>query len=118
VPIEAELAITQPARRRIQRGKTSLPLGSGMLLLFPEDGILGTNKKEIWMKDTHISLDLLFIDSKGKIRKIVERTVPRSLISFSSDEDIKGVLEVNAGFAEQFEIRVGDDVAPANIFLD
>jgi uncharacterized membrane protein (UPF0127 family)/O-antigen ligase len=118
VPIEAELAITQPARRRIQRGKTSLPLGSGMLLLFPEDGILGTDKKEIWMKDTHISLDLLFIDSKGKIRKIVERTVPRSLISFSSDEDIKGVLEVNAGFAEQFEIRVGDDVAPANIFLD
>jgi uncharacterized membrane protein (UPF0127 family) len=111
VPIAVELAKTERARKYGLMGKTSLSTDSGLLLVFPE-----VQNVNIWMKDTYFPLDLLFIDSTGKIKKIVKGTTPFSLKIIESDEMVKAVLEVNAGFVQNFGIQTGDSIGPLNIF--
>jgi uncharacterized membrane protein (UPF0127 family) len=82
-----------------------LPVDEGMLFVFP-----GPQRINMWMKDTPSSLDLLFIDQKGIITRIVENTVPDSTTIISSDGDAVAVLEVNAGTARQLRITTGDTV--------
>ena len=70
--------------------RRSLPVDRGMLFIYPYQSIV-----KMWMKDTHIPLDMVFINSKGIVKKIVERTVPFSLNVISSGEAVKAVLELN-----------------------
>ena len=70
---------------------THLPSEEGML--FPED------KPQImtmWMKNTLIPLDMLFIDTHGKILCLLENTQPESLEILSCDKPVKAVLETPA----------------------
>ena len=62
------------------------------------------------MKNTFISLDLLFINSKGVITKIFRESKPLSLQPIPSEKAVKAVIEVNAGFTKKREIMVGDFV--------
>ena len=62
------------------------------------------------MKDTHIPLDMVFINSKGIVKKIVERTVPFSLNVISSGEAVKAVLELNGGTSNRIGLKRGDQV--------
>jgi uncharacterized membrane protein (UPF0127 family) len=64
----------------------------------------------MWMKNTVSSLDMLFIDQEGTIRRVVERTVPESLAIIDSLVPVRATLEVAAGTAERLDIRVGDKV--------
>ena len=64
----------------------------------------------MWMKNTLIPLDMLFIESDGRIAKIVERTVPLSLASIASERPVRAVLELNAGTAARLGIQPGDRV--------
>ena len=64
----------------------------------------------MWMKDTPLSLDMLFIAADGRIVNIVADTVPRSLAVIRSSEPVLGVLEVRAGTARRLGIRPGDRV--------
>ena len=64
----------------------------------------------MWMKNTLIPLDMLFIAEDGVVVKVVERTVPLSLTSISSDRAVRGVLELNGGTADRLGIRPGDQV--------
>ena len=85
--------------------RSSLPAGQGMLLL---------NKKpqqlNIWMKNTFIPLDIIYIDRDGYIVKIVENAQPESTTLMPSDGKVKAVLELNAGQVQQQDIVVGDRV--------
>jgi len=62
----------------------------------------------MWMKNTYISLDMIFFARDGKIIKIVSHTKPLSLDIISSDIPVAGVLEVRAGTVEKLNITVGD----------
>ena len=64
----------------------------------------------MWMKNTLLPLDILFIKIGGAITKIVERTVPMSETKILSDESVIAVLELNAGTTDRLGIRVGDFV--------
>ncbi len=64
----------------------------------------------MWMKNTVIPLDMLFIAEDGVIVKIVERTVPLSLTTIYSDARVRAVLEINGGMANRLGIRPGDRV--------
>lgn len=85
--------------------RTSMPADQGMLLL---------NKKpqrmNIWMKNTFIPLDIIYIDRNGHIVKIVENARAESTSVMPSDGKVKAVLELNAGQVRQQEIAVGDRV--------
>jgi uncharacterized protein len=65
----------------------------------------------MWMKNTYISLDMIFIRADGRIARIAENTVPHSEATISSGVPVKAVLEVIAGTAKRLGIAPGDRVA-------
>ncbi len=64
----------------------------------------------MWMKNTFIPLDMLFIAADGRIVNIARRTVPQSLETIPSAAPVRWVLELNAGAAARLGIRAGDRV--------
>jgi uncharacterized protein len=67
--------------------------------------------ENMWMKNTYIELDMLFIDAHGRISKIIERAVPLSLQTLSSDVPVSAVLELRGGQAAKLGLRTGDSVS-------
>ncbi len=82
-----------------------LPEQHGMIFLYPQPG-----RRSMWMKNTYIPLDILFIRASGRITNIARHTEPLSLSSISSSEPVNYVLELNAGAAERLGIEAGDTV--------
>ena len=78
---------------------------AGMLFDFEEQ-----RPVSMWMKNTYISLDMLFIRRNGTIVNIAENTVPFSLQSIPSGAPVLAVLEVIGGTARRLGIRPGDRI--------
>ena len=101
-----EMATTDAEREKGLMYRKELPDGKGMLFDFsPEQQI------SMWMKNTFIPLDMIFIRADGRILRIAENTEPQSLAIISSGGLAKGVLEVIAGTAQKYGIAPGDRVA-------
>jgi uncharacterized membrane protein (UPF0127 family) len=83
-----------------------LPAGLGML--FPVEPVRGM---QMWMKNTYIPLDMLFIDDSGRIACVRERTTPLSLAIVDCPQPSRYVLEIAGGEARRLGIRAGDKVA-------
>ena len=62
----------------------------------------------MWMKNTYLPLDMLFLNAKGQIVHITENTTPLSTRTISSGRNVIGVLELNAGTVLRLGIKVGD----------
>ena len=82
-----------------------LPANQGMQFINPEP-----RPSSFWMKNTYIPLDILFIDSRGKVVKVYERTTPLSLESLGVDSPVRAVLELRGGESARRGIRSGDRV--------
>ena len=82
--------------------------------LAPEAGMVFDFKTPsmatMWMKNTLIPLDMLFVDAQGRIVNIHERAVPQSLDTISAAAPVRGVVELNGGTAARLGIRPGDRV--------
>jgi uncharacterized membrane protein (UPF0127 family) len=80
--------------------------------LAPDAGMLFDYKTphriSMWMKNTFIPLDMIFIAADGRIVNIAERTIPKSTTVISSHENVKAVLEVNSGTVAKLGIKPGD----------
>jgi uncharacterized membrane protein (UPF0127 family) len=103
---QVELARTPDERARGLMFRRSMAPDHGMLFDFRRDQHVG-----MWMKNTIIPLDMLFISAQGEIRKIVKRTVPKSLAPISSGEPVRAVLELNGGTTDRLKIKPGDKVS-------
>ena len=101
-----ELAVTDEQRARGLMERRSLPEGRGMLFKFEPEQII-----QMWMRNTYISLDMIFIRNDGRILRIAENTTPLSDNIISSGGPARGVLEVIAGTARKLGIAPGDRVA-------
>jgi uncharacterized membrane protein (UPF0127 family) len=100
-----EMAKTEKERETGLMYRTELADGRGMLFDFsPEQQV------SMWMKNTILSLDMIFISANGRILRIAENTEPQSLKIISSGGPAKGVLEVVAGTAKKYGIAPGDQV--------
>jgi uncharacterized membrane protein (UPF0127 family) len=64
----------------------------------------------MWMRNTLVPLDMLFIAADGRIIRIAERTVPLSLTPVDSGGPVRATLELQGGITEKLDIRVGDRV--------
>ena len=64
----------------------------------------------MWMKNTLIPLDMLFVDAQGRIVHIHERAVPGSLETIGSGAPVRAVVELNGGTVARLGIRLGDRV--------
>jgi uncharacterized membrane protein (UPF0127 family) len=86
--------------------RRELPDGRGMLFDFsPEQQV------SMWMKNTYISLDMIFIRADGRILRSAENTTPESEAIIPAGGSVRGVLEVIAGTAKKLGIAPGDRVA-------
>lgn len=70
----------------------------------------------MWMKDTIIPLDMLFIAENGRIVKIQKNVTPLSIEEISSDIPVMGVLEIKGGASDKNHLKVGDLVLNARLF--
>lgn len=82
-----------------------LPADRGMLFVFPEKRVVS-----MWMKDTLIPLDMLFLGPGGQVLKIAGMTEPNSTAIISSGVPVHGVLELAGGAVARLGIRDGDRV--------
>jgi uncharacterized membrane protein (UPF0127 family) len=100
-----ELAKSAAALRRGLMERRRMDDDAGMLFDY------STPKKiNMWMKNTFIPLDMLFIDKFGKIVRIVENTTPLSIDTIASLDLVLAVLELNGGTAKRLSIKLGDKV--------
>ena len=66
--------------------------------------------ENMWMKNTYVELDMLFIDAHGRVAKIIQRAAPLSLQTLSSDAPVSAVLELKGGQAAKLGLHAGDAV--------
>lgn len=93
------LALTGEQQRRGLMFVRNLPAYTGMLFAYTEPG-----PRSMWMKNTLIPLDILFIRADGAVSSIARQTEPQSLRSIASIEPVTYVLELNAGVTETLGI--------------
>jgi len=84
----------------------SLPTLRGMLFVYPQPMTIG-----MWMKNTYIPLDMVFIDEHGRVLQVVEQTTPHSLVTIESKAPALAVLEIGGGEARKLGIRPGQQVS-------
>lgn len=101
-----EMAVTPQQRSQGLMYRRSMATDGGMLFDFGRR----PTRASMWMKNTFIPLDMLFIRADGEIESIAARTVPHSLVSISSEGPVRGVLELNGGTAYRLGIKPGDRV--------
>jgi uncharacterized protein len=99
---KVELAATPEEQSRGLMFRKDLRPDTGMLFVNSGDGM-----RFFWMKNTYISLDMLFIDSHSEVKHIHYGAKPLDETSISSKYPVQYVLEVNAGRTKKCNIREG-----------
>ena len=102
---QVEVADTSTKRELGLQYRRDLAPDRGMIFLFPTE-----SEHAFWMKNTPIPLDMIFINSDGKIVGIVEQAVPFSLDSRSVPATSRFVLEINGGLSKRHGIKIGDSI--------
>lgn len=102
---DVEIVRTPEERSRGLMFRHRLEHNKGMLFIYEREQVLS-----MWMKNTFIPLDMLFIDAGGVVVSIRENAKPQSLDIISSELPAMAVLEVPAGTAKRLAIRAGDRV--------
>lgn len=105
IKLTVEVAKTFEQRTMGLMFRKSLEENHGMLFIFEDEVV-----RKFWMKNTYISLDLLFIGSDWLIKHIHNNAVPLDLSSLSSQEPVQYVIEVNSDFVEKNDIKIGDKI--------
>jgi uncharacterized membrane protein (UPF0127 family) len=103
--ITVELATTEEQREQGLMFRPTLGKDAGMLFLYSSEQPIS-----MWMKNTLIPLDMLFISGDGTIVHMRERAVPQSLETISSMGLVKAALELNGGTVARLGIKDGDKV--------
>lgn len=100
-----EVANTPITRQRGLMERKHMDANAGMLFDYGKP-----RQIHMWMKNTFISLDMLFIDRAGKIVGVATNTTPLSTAVIASPGPVLAVLELNAGTAARLSLDIGDKV--------
>ncbi|MCZ8260924.1 MAG: DUF192 domain-containing protein [Beijerinckiaceae bacterium] len=100
-----EVARNDAQRARGLMFRQSMPADQGMLFDFERDQMV-----TMWMKNTYISLDMIFIFADGRVHRIESRTEPESEKMISSGVPVRAVLELNANAASRLGLKPGDQI--------
>ncbi len=106
--LQVEVMRTEEDRERGLMERRFLPADRGMLFEFDRE-----QHVMMWMKNTYIPLDMIFLSRTGAVTHIAENAEPMSEAIISSNGPAFGVLEVNAGFARKIGLKDGDLVRHA-----
>jgi len=100
---QVEVARTEADRAQGLMFRRSMPADRGMLFDFGR-----VEPVSMWMQNTYIPLDMLFVRADGTIARIAANTEPLSTRTIPSGEPVLAVLELNAGTAARLGIKAGD----------
>jgi uncharacterized protein len=105
--IPVELARSSTEMQKGLSGRESLPTNSGMLFIFPR-----LDFYHFWMPDMHFPIDIIWLDQNKKIidisSNIPNNFDPKNPVIYQPKQPAQYVLEVNAGFAQNHQINIGD----------
>jgi hypothetical protein len=108
---------TGPHRFTVEVAETPEQMEQGLMFrrtMPPDAGMLFDYKTPtaatMWMRNTLIPLDMLFVDAQGRIVNIHERAVPQSLDVIAPGAPVRAVIELNGGTAARLGIAPGDRV--------
>jgi uncharacterized membrane protein (UPF0127 family) len=101
--IEIEIADNYRETMRGLMFRYKMDMDKGMYFIMERE-----EPQAFWMKNTYISLDTIYLNRKKQIVSIAKNTIPESIESLPSGKKAKYVVEVNAGFCDQYGIKVGD----------
>jgi uncharacterized membrane protein (UPF0127 family) len=102
---QVEIAATPQEQMVGEMFRPRVPPDGGMLFVWP-----APQESQMWMKNTMVPLDMVFIGADGTIRAIAEDTVPQSLRVIDSGVPVAATLELAGGTAARLGITVGDKV--------
>ncbi len=116
----SELTIVSASGRhwfKVEIAQTPEQMTQGLMFrrsLAPDAGMLFDYKQPtaatMWMRNTLIPLDMLFVDTEGRIVNIHQRAVPQSLDVIAAAAPVRAVIELNGGTAARLGIEPGDQV--------
>ncbi len=106
VKIDLEIADTEYDRELGLMKRKSMEEKQGMLFIFPVE-----DEKSFWMRNTFISLDMIFVNSKKEIVTIHKNTKTLSDQSYPSSAPALYVIEVVGGFTDKYHIKEGDKIS-------
>ena len=104
-PFDIEIALSPPQMMQGLMFRRALAADAGMLFDYGSPQPI-----TMWMKNTVIPLDMIFIANDGRIVDFHERAVPMSLDTIETKVPARAVLEVNAGTVARLGVQVGDTV--------
>ena len=111
------ISATGPHRFKVEFAETPAQMTQGLMFrtsLAPDAGMLFDYKQPtvatMWMRNTLIPLDMLFVDAQGRIFNIHERAVPQSDDVIAATAPVRAVIELNGGTASRLGIEPGDRV--------
>lgn len=104
--IDIELAQTDEERALGLMNRKSMQDTQGMLFIFDF-----ASEQSFWMKNTFISLDIMYVDANKEIVSIRKYTTPLSEDGVPSLKPAQYVVETNAGFSDKYHVQVGDKIA-------
>ena len=108
---EVEIADNEDERAEGLMYRQAMADNAGMLFLYPS-----ARPVEFWMKNTVLSLDIVFVRADGTIARIAANTTPMSEDLIPSGEPVLAVLEVKAGIMRELGINPGDRLRNAKYF--
>src|ERR1700756_5757308 len=111
------VSATGPHRFTVEVAETPAQMEQGLMFrraMAPDAGMLFDYKQPtmatMWMRNTLIPLDMLFVDANGRIVNIHERAVPQSDAIIAAASPVRAVIELNGGTAARLGIKPGDRV--------
>ncbi len=104
--IDIEIADDNNRRTTGLMYRNEMGKNQGMFFIFPNESY-----QSFWMRNTVLPLDILFVNSKNEIVTIHKNTIPFDESSYPSTKPAMYVVEVNAGFTDQYNIKSGDKIS-------
>lgn len=109
--VQVDVATAPAEREQGLGGREHLAPDTGMLFIFPEDGMY-----RFWMKDMRFPIDMLWLTADGTIVGVHADVLPSTYpATFGADVPARYVLELPAGYAQAYGIRLGDVVSLGGI---
>ncbi|MGA8169879.1 MAG: DUF192 domain-containing protein [Methylocystis sp.] len=102
---QIEVARTERQLHTGLMNRRSMAPDHGMLFLFPKE-----QQVSMWMKNTYIPLDMVFVSRKGRVTEVAADAVPMSEAIITSETPAYAVIELNAGAARAMGLSVGDEI--------
>lgn len=103
---QTEVANTPEKRSLGLMYRKDIPDDYGMFFVFPQKKVV-----TMWMKNTYIPLEMLFLDENGKIIHIIKDAKPLDETLLSSEKPCSFVVEVKKGFCEKNNVQIGQVIA-------